>query len=65
LIPLRLGAVLREFERCRARPFCHSAWHAVRTVARRMAGVARPDATRTVSPERGVVRPIPGDGRQP
>ena len=50
---------------CRARSFWHSAPRDLRTIAQRMAGVARPDSARAVSPERGAVRAIPGDGRQP
>ena len=53
------------FGLCRARILWHSVLHDLRTVARRMEGVARPDSAGTVPAQRGTVRAISGDGRQP
>lgn len=53
------------FGLCRVPRRWQSLRNDLRTVARRMAGVARPDSARALSPKRSAVRSIPGDGRQP
>jgi hypothetical protein len=54
-----------DFRRCQARTPWHSVRHDLRTVARRMEGVARPRSVGALPAQRAAVCPIPGDGRQP
>ena len=54
-----------EFGLFRLRMLWHSTPRDLRTVARRMEGVARPDSAGAFSSQRRNIRAIPRDGRQP